>query len=393
MQRRGLEAAAADRRRDHVAPAHRGPDRAGVRAARPCTCWTRPGWSAWCPTCSTPTGPRALDTSNRAEQERLREQHANRQRSPLLTLAAGPGQPRAGRRSATCRCPRSPACARSTPSIADAARDDRLAVPVPGLGAEGQVPGDPRPAGGPRTVRRRQHPARRDHRRRLASRPEGVYGFWPAPRRGRRHRARRAGRRRFPMLRQQTEKPAGRPNRCLADYVAPAGDHLGGFAVAIHGAEALAARTRQRNDDYRAIMVKALADRLAEAFAEYIHLRGAAGLVRAGRRARAGGPARRAVPRASGRRSATRPARTTAEKQELFDLLDADEARPGPDRVVRDDAGRQRQRPDLRQPGGRGTSPSAGSAGTRSRTTPTRRGMPVQEVERWLRPNLAYDPA
>ena len=93
-------------------------------------------------------------------------------------------------------------------------------------------------------------------------------------RRGRRHRPRRRATAdvRFPMLRQQTEKPAGRANRCLADYVAPAGDHLGGFAVAIHGAEELAASTRPSNDDYRAIMVKALADRLAEAFAEYIHL-------------------------------------------------------------------------------------------------------------------------
>ena len=40
---------------------------------------------------------------------------------------------------------------------------------------------------------------------------------------------------RLPMLRQQTTKPDGCPNRCLADYVAADGDHLGGFAVAIHG--------------------------------------------------------------------------------------------------------------------------------------------------------------
>jgi 5-methyltetrahydrofolate--homocysteine methyltransferase len=81
------------------------------------------------------------------------------------------------------------------------------------------------------------------------------------------------------MLRQQTTKPDGRPNRSLADYVAPAGeagaprDHLGGFAVSIHGAEELAAAYEAVHDDYRAIMVKALADRLAEAFAEYLHLR------------------------------------------------------------------------------------------------------------------------
>ena len=75
------------------------------------------------------------------------------------------------------------------------------------------------------------------------------------------------------MLRQQTSKPEDRANRCLADYIAPEGDHLGGFAVAIHGAEALAAPYEAEHDDYRAIMVKALADRLAEAFAEHIHLR------------------------------------------------------------------------------------------------------------------------
>src|SRR5262249_21168707 len=75
---------------------------------------------------------------------------------------------------------------------------------------------------------------------------------------------------RFPMLRQQTAKPEGRPNRCLADYIASHGDHLGGFAVAIHGADELAARYEADNDDYRSIMVKALADRLAEALAEHV---------------------------------------------------------------------------------------------------------------------------
>src|SRR5262249_1787089 len=77
---------------------------------------------------------------------------------------------------------------------------------------------------------------------------------------------------RFPMLRQQTEKPDGRGNRCLADYVAPANDVLGGFAVTILGADELAARYEAEQDDYRAILVRALADRLAEAFAEYLHL-------------------------------------------------------------------------------------------------------------------------
>jgi 5-methyltetrahydrofolate--homocysteine methyltransferase len=103
----------------------------------------------------------------------------------------------------------------------------------------------------------------------------GGYGFWPAhaeaddivvePDGGAAVRV--------PMLRQQTAKPEGRPNRCLADYVAPSGDHAGGFAVAIHGADAVAKRHQDDGDDYKSIMVKALADRLAEAFAEHTHLR------------------------------------------------------------------------------------------------------------------------
>jgi 5-methyltetrahydrofolate--homocysteine methyltransferase len=78
-------------------------------------------------------------------------------------------------------------------------------------------------------------------------------------------------------LRQQDEKPPGRPNRALADFVAPKTtglkDHIGGFAVGIHGAEELAKKFEKQNDDYNAIMVKALADRLAEAFAERLHER------------------------------------------------------------------------------------------------------------------------
>ena len=78
-------------------------------------------------------------------------------------------------------------------------------------------------------------------------------------------------------LRQQDEKPAGKPNRALADFVAPKQtgrkDYIGGFAVSIHGVDDLAKQHERRHDDYRAIMVKALADRLAEAFAERLHER------------------------------------------------------------------------------------------------------------------------
>jgi 5-methyltetrahydrofolate--homocysteine methyltransferase len=76
---------------------------------------------------------------------------------------------------------------------------------------------------------------------------------------------------RFSFLRQQSAYGDSRPNRSLADYVSPDRDHIGAFAVGIHGADELSARFEAEHDDYRAIMVKALADRLAEAFAEYLH--------------------------------------------------------------------------------------------------------------------------
>jgi 5-methyltetrahydrofolate--homocysteine methyltransferase len=80
----------------------------------------------------------------------------------------------------------------------------------------------------------------------------------------------------FYFLRQQMHKPAAQFNHCLADYVKPASaakltDYLGGFAVSIHGADQLAEEFKRQHDDYSAIMTKALADRLAEAFAEYLH--------------------------------------------------------------------------------------------------------------------------
>jgi len=82
----------------------------------------------------------------------------------------------------------------------------------------------------------------------------------------------------FNMLRQQEEIGDGRPNRSLADFIAPVEtgitDYLGAFAVTAGiGANELVARYESDHDDYHAIMVKALADRLAEAFAEYLHAR------------------------------------------------------------------------------------------------------------------------
>ncbi len=79
-------------------------------------------------------------------------------------------------------------------------------------------------------------------------------------------------------LRQQTKKPADIPNYCLADYIAPkeskVKDYVGGFALTAGiGIEDHVARFEVQNDDYNAIMLKALADRLAEAFAELLHAR------------------------------------------------------------------------------------------------------------------------
>src|SRR5437763_2783034 len=74
----------------------------------------------------------------------------------------------------------------------------------------------------------------------------------------------------FYFLRQQIQKPAAQSNHCLADYIGGS-DYLGGFAVTIHGADELANKFTAGHDDYSAIIAKALADRLAEAFAEYLH--------------------------------------------------------------------------------------------------------------------------
>jgi 5-methyltetrahydrofolate--homocysteine methyltransferase len=232
---------------------------------------------------------------------------------------------------------------------------------------------------------------------------KGAYGFWPAhsegddivldlKSKGRKESGGEGDGRdiSFPMLRQQTEKPEGRDNRCLADYIAPAGDHLGGFGVAIHGAEELAAKYEEANDDYRAIMVKALADRLAEAFAEWIHLE-----------------ARKAwfepdtepvladlhAERFRGIRPALGyPASPDhSEKKELFELLEADKLGLG---LTESFA----MTPAAAVSGLIFASPAAryftvGRLGKdQIEDYARRRGMPLAEIERWLRPNLAYDP-
>jgi 5-methyltetrahydrofolate--homocysteine methyltransferase len=109
----------------------------------------------------------------------------------------------------------------------------------------------------------------------------GVYGLFPAYGVGDdvelyADAGRQEVRERFHFLRQQTVKDDGEPARCLGDFVAPRAsglrDHLGGFAVTTGiGLKEVCERFKADNDDYNAIMAEALADRLAEAFAEYLH--------------------------------------------------------------------------------------------------------------------------
>jgi 5-methyltetrahydrofolate--homocysteine methyltransferase len=110
---------------------------------------------------------------------------------------------------------------------------------------------------------------------------KGVYGFWPANSEGDdvtlfADECRSRELVRFPMLRQQWERKGQKDFRSLADYVAPLesgrADYVGAFAVTTgHGCDELAAKFIALHDDYNSIMAKALADRLAEAFAERLH--------------------------------------------------------------------------------------------------------------------------
>jgi 5-methyltetrahydrofolate--homocysteine methyltransferase len=113
--------------------------------------------------------------------------------------------------------------------------------------------------------------------------PRGVVAIWPARRDGDdvvlfADAGRTAQIARLPFLRQQIAKRAkengGRANMCLADFIHPEADWLGGFAVqAGEGIDEQLARFKAAHDDYNDILLKALADRLAEAFAEYLHER------------------------------------------------------------------------------------------------------------------------
>ncbi len=197
-------------------------------------------------------------------------------------------------------------------------------------------------------------------------------------------------------LRQQGEKREGQPNLALADYVAPRTsgmeDYLGAFAVTIHGADALAAAFERDHDDYNAILVKALADRLAEAFAERLHERV--------RREFWGYAADEHLSRDDLIRERYRGIRPApgypaqpdhTEKRALFTLLDAEAT-------------------GLTLTESYAMHPAAAVSGLyfahsearyfavgkiqkdQVEDYAARKGMRVAEVERWLGPNLAYEP-
>jgi 5-methyltetrahydrofolate--homocysteine methyltransferase len=217
---------------------------------------------------------------------------------------------------------------------------------------------------------------------------KGVYGFWPAGSDG--DDIVLEDGTRLAMLRQQSAYGDSRPNRSLADYVAPEGDHVGGFAVAIHGADELAAAYEAEHDDYHSIMVKALADRLAEAFAEYLH-------EHARRDWYETGPELSNDELIAERFRGIRPAYgypacpDHSEKRTLFSLLPVDEIGLELTETCAMVPGAAVSGIYFANPAARYF--SVGRIGRdQVEDYARRKGISLEEAERWLRPNLAYDP-
>lgn len=229
----------------------------------------------------------------------------------------------------------------------------------------------------------------------------GVYGFWRAQSEGDDillfQDASSEPCVRLPMLRQQWERPGQRDFRSLADYIAPVDsgrvDHLGAFAVTAGiGCDELAAQfEHERHDDYHSIMTKALADRLAEAFAEKLHHQARCDW---GYGAGEGLTNEQLI---NEEYRGIRPAYgypacpDHTEKRKLFELLDAERA-----------AGIHLTESFAMHPGAsvcglyfahpQSRYFSVGQI-TRDQTEDyaRRKGTPLHEVERWLAPNLGYD--
>ncbi len=221
---------------------------------------------------------KALDVENRALQERLRAQHAEREKTPLLPY----------RRAAERRTPiewRAEDIATPTftglrtvePTIAELRPFIDWTFFFTAWELKGRYPqilDHPGHGKAARELFENANDLLDDIVGAGALRARGVFGFWRANAEG--DDIVLGNGMVFPMLRQQVEKEEGKPNRSLADLIAPTdselADHIGAFALTSGlGAEEIVKRYEAEHDDYRAIMVKALADRLAEAFAEYLH--------------------------------------------------------------------------------------------------------------------------
>jgi 5-methyltetrahydrofolate--homocysteine methyltransferase len=221
----------------------------------------------------------------------------------------------------------------------------------------------------------------------------GTYGFWRANSEG--DDIVLANGVTLPMLRQQAERGADDPNRSLADFVAPMetglADHVGAFAVTAGlGCDELVKRYEAEHDDYRAIMVKALADRLAEACAEWLHAK-----VRREWYAPDERPSNEDL--IAERYRGIRPAfgypacPDHVLKRRLFDLVGAREigmelTETGAMLPAASVSGIYLAHPAARYF-------NVGRIGKDQVEDYARRlGESVTEAERWLRPNLAYDP-
>jgi 5-methyltetrahydrofolate--homocysteine methyltransferase len=227
-----------------------------------------------------------------------------------------------------------------------------------------------------------------------------AYGLWPAQSEGNdvvlyEDESRDRVLARFPMLRQQQEKAEGEPYRCLADFVAPKGsgvrDWAGAFVVTAGiGAKELAASFEKQLDDYSAILAKALADRLAEALAEMLHERVRRGWYAPDEALTQGDlvdEKYRGIRPAFGYPAC--PDHT--EKRTLFELVRADAigvslTEHGAMFPAASVSGLYLGHPEARYF-------NVGRVGRdQVEDYARRKGMSVPEIERWLAPNLGYEP-
>ncbi len=231
-----------------------------------------------------PVRREALDHANRSDQERLRALHDEKGRKPLLSLEAARANRTLVEWSADDLPPPAFTGARAvTPTVSELRPYIDWTFFLHAWELKGRYPtilDDPEKGAAARELIDNANALLDEIEAGSLLEPRGVYGVWPAWSEG--DDIVLDGRGpgacvRFPMLRQQADHGDSRPNRSLADLVAPVEsalvDHVGAFAVSVHGADELAGRFEAEHDDYSAIMVKALADRLAEAFAEWLHER------------------------------------------------------------------------------------------------------------------------